>query len=184
MQRLLFSFAAVLLSMACAAQQPAVDLEGTLIRQNGRTVLRVGDDIYTLRFPSTSLMTFTNDLLGEDVRVRGTLQLRTENGQQRAVVTPERIDRLGVASVPTEETAIDTSVSDVSVVEPQAQPVTRVNRRKALVRDVGDDAERPTAFQDRVDRRKRGIRRNDRRYNYDYNETIITPGGGVIINNR
>ncbi|HYF50885.1 MAG TPA: hypothetical protein VEJ63_15830 [Planctomycetota bacterium] len=181
MTRCILLALSIAVTSVCWAQHPQVDLEGTLIRQNGRTVLRVGDDVYALRFPSTSLMTFTNDLLGEEVRVRGTLQLRNENGGQRAVVTPERIDRLGVGS-PSEESAFETSIEEPTPVE--RQRVTRVDRRKVLVRDDTANRDEPTEFQTRVERRKRGIRRGSDTYNYDYNETLITPGGGVIIRNR
>ena len=187
MLRSLLVLALGLVSCTVAAQQPRVDLEGRLIRQSGRTVLRVGSDVYALRFPSTSLMTFSNELLGEDVRVQGTLHLQSDTRGQSAVVTPERIDRLGTdASVAVDPEPIETT-ADLDVVEPAPAPGpaprtrTRVERRKALVRDT--DPDQPTTpFYDRVDRRKQSLRSRARERSY--NDVYITPGGGVIIENR
>jgi len=184
------TFIAVALSMAAwsvQAQQPQVNLEGTLIRQNGRTVLRAGSDMYVLRFPSTRLMTFTDDLLGEDVRVQGTLHMRSENGQQRAVLTPNKIDRLAIAAESTDPAPIETRVAaEDETPAPVARTRTRGVRRKELVRDV-DVEDTPTPFYGRVDRRKRSIRaagRTGYRGGGDYNDVYLTPGGGVIIRNR
>src|SRR3569623_1528520 len=76
-----------------AAQQPSIDIEGTLVLSKGRIQLRYQGDYYELRFPSSTMAQFARDSLGTPVEVKGTLDLRVENSNQRAVSTPSTIDR-------------------------------------------------------------------------------------------
>src|SRR3712207_4427701 len=73
---------------------PRIDLSGTIERRRDRMILRSEGDDYELAFDDSALRTFASALAGEDVSVRGRLEMRRARGGSVPVIRPDYIGRL------------------------------------------------------------------------------------------
>lgn len=190
MRRVLIAALCLLTLPVCAATRentasPRIELSGTLERRRDRMVLRADGDDYELSFDDSALRGFASALAGEEVSVRGRLEMRRARGASVPVVRPDYIGRTD------EGQAVSTRQPDLEIEEaldaayvPDTS-TSRVGRRKEQVRSYDSEFEReaPWPQYNRVQRRRMQIRDRAWERNGLGRGTYMTPGGTVIINN-
>ncbi|HYG74248.1 MAG TPA: hypothetical protein VEK08_04510 [Planctomycetota bacterium] len=165
---------------------PRIELSGTLERRRDRLVLRAEGDDYELAFDDSALRGFASALAGEDVSVRGYLEMRRTRGGSVPVVRPDYIGRTDEGQAVSTRVPEDEIEEAIDTAYVPGEGSGRVERRKEQIRSSQDGEMRalPWPNYNRVQRRKLQIRERERERDLLGRGTYLTPGGGtVIINN-